>query len=100
MIELSTVKKVYTGRQGCACGCRGNYSIASSFGVERANKAVGWNAYERCSDRAVKMAVNKLNALIDWDNPEDVETHVNEDFAWYDHGEDRTVTVYFFKSEP
>ena len=68
MIELATVKQVYTGRQGCACGCRGKYSIASSFGVERANKETGWNAFERCSDRAVKMAVNKINALIDWDD--------------------------------
>ena len=101
MIELSDVKKAYTGRQGCACGCRGTYHVASTFGIEQANRQTGWNAYEKCSDRAVKMAVNKINKLIDWNDPKDVAEHVHTDnnFAWYDFGNNRTVTVYFFEDE-
>jgi hypothetical protein len=105
MIKLSDIKQVYTGRQGCACGCRGTYHIASSFGVLQANEQSGWEAHEKCNDRAVKMAVNKINKLIDWNDPEDVKEHVrpNDDkgrghsFAYYDFGNDRTVTVYFFE---
>lgn len=26
MLDTSRVTQVYSGRQGCACGCRGNYS--------------------------------------------------------------------------
>jgi hypothetical protein len=26
MVDASKVVKVYSGRPGCACGCRGNYS--------------------------------------------------------------------------
>jgi hypothetical protein len=100
MINVTDIKMVYTGSQGCQCGCRGNYNISSRYGVEQANKSTGWEAHEKCSDRAVKMAVNKINKLIKWDDPEDVKTHVRpdgHDFAFYDFGNNRTVCVYFFE---
>ena len=94
-IKFTDVKIVYTGRQGCMCGCRGNYHVATSFGVEAANKESGWEAHDKCNDRAVKMAVNKINKLIDWTDPEAVEKHVTEDHAWFDFGNERTVVIYF-----
>ena len=97
MIKFEDVSKAYTGKVGCACGCNGNYYVASHFGVENGNKDCGYEAYTECNDRAVKMAVNKLNSLIDWSNPNEVKKHVNDEWAYVDHGIDRTITLYFMK---
>lgn len=94
MIRFEDVKKSYTGAHGCMCGCKGKYSIPTHYGIEAANKDAGWEAYDKCSDRAVKMAVNKLNKLIDWNDEDMVKKHVNEDHAWFDT-ETRTVCVWF-----
>ena len=103
MIKFEQVQQSYTGRVGCMCGCNGKYSIASHWGVEAANKDVGYEGYDKTNDRAVKLAVNKINKLLDWNNPKDVTNHVefNNDgtamCAWYNHGKDdgRIVVVYF-----
>lgn len=97
MIKFEDVAKAYTGKVGCACGCNGTYYVASHFGVENGNKDCGYAAYDECNDRAVKMAVNKLNKLIDWSNEAEVREHVNSEWAYVDHGNGRTITLYFVK---
>lgn len=42
-LDASQVKSVYSGRHGCACGCRGNHSE---------------------TQRSIKLIVGKINALI------------------------------------
>ena len=94
MLKFEDVKKSYTGKIGCMCGCIGKYQIASHFGCEAANKEYGYDAYEECNDRSVKTTINKLNKLIDWNDPECVEKHVNEHHAWFET-DTRNLVVYF-----
>jgi hypothetical protein len=35
-IANKQVKRIYTGREGCRCGCRGNYFEIGSIGYKRA----------------------------------------------------------------
>ena len=94
MIKFEDVTKSYTGKRGCMCGCLGTYRVASHHGVEAANKAAGWEAHSETNDRAVKMAVTKLNKAIDWDDEEMVAKHVEDGYAWFDT-DTRTCVVYF-----
>jgi len=38
MIECAVIGKVYSGRPGCGCGCRGNYSWSSTSIKRLVNK--------------------------------------------------------------
>ena len=96
MIRFENVSKSYTGKRGCMCGCRGTYYVASHFGVDAANKEIGYHGYDTTNDRAVKLAVNKLNKSIDWNDADAVAEHVTKDFAWFDT-DTRTCVVYFIK---
>lgn len=98
MINVNDVLKSYTGKIGCMCGCRGSYRVASKH-LAAANAERGYD-YDPLdvSDRSVKMAVNKLNKLIDWNDPNMVKKHVTADYAYYDNEQTgRTVCVYFAK---
>ncbi len=64
-VKFEDVSKSYNGKTGCMCGCQGTYSVASHYGVEAANKDIGYEGYDECNDRRVKMAVNKINKVID-----------------------------------
>jgi hypothetical protein len=95
MINVETVMTSYTGKQGCMCGCRGVYKVASKH-LAQANQSRGYDyADQDVSDRSVKMAVNKLNNLIDWNDAEAVAEHVNQDHAYFDTDNGRTICVYF-----
>ena len=63
-VDLSKVAFAYSGRPGCACGCRGNYRYASAH-REWAEKNQG-HAIEDSdvSDRSVALTVKKINSLI------------------------------------
>lgn len=94
MIKLETVRSSYTGRRGCMCGCNGKHRYASAF-IEEATADRGYSVPEEdVSDRSVKMAVNKLNKLINWNDSDEVAKHVQCNYAWFDAG-DRTTVVYF-----
>lgn len=82
MLDASKVIKVYSGRQGCMCGCRGKYSYASAHADQRPDYVRG---DEGISDRSVKLIVGKLNA-----NP---ATKIKDGIAWVDVGE-RTLVAY------
>ena len=94
MIKFENVIKSYNGTTGCMCGCKGKYSIPSHVEPDELGD-------ELCSDRSVKIAVNKVNKFIDWNNPEMVAKHVNSNHAWihttgWGSGNiGRTTVVYF-----
>ncbi len=58
LINASKVYKVYSGRQGCMCGCRGKWTCSST-----ASKAD--REYTDVSDRSVKIIVGKLSRRTD-----------------------------------
>jgi hypothetical protein len=93
MIQFDEVRKSYTGRHGCMCGCKGVYRIPTHYGIEAANNEAGYAAHDRCSDRGVKAALAKVNAGIDWSDEASVQKHLEADNAYVDT-ETRTAVIY------
>jgi len=64
MIEIDNVSSVYSGKPGCACGCRGKYAYASRHRAW-ASKDRGYTVTaDEVNDRTVKLMVNKINKAI------------------------------------
>lgn len=66
-ISIENVVRTYNGKEGCACGCNGRYSIKTPDDIAAANKACGWeaNSIEDVRPRSVASAVRKCNEAID-----------------------------------
>ncbi len=92
-IKFEDVTKSYNGKTGCMCGCQGNYSVASHYGIEAANKEIGYEGYDKCNDRSVRIAVNKINKAIAADVLPDGQELQYEPGEWYclDTNERRTA---------
>lgn len=92
-VDVTKVRAVYSGRPGCACGCRGKYSFASQYRDE-AQEARGYEVTDdEVSDRSVKIIVGKINALIaagDGDVSRDPE-YISVDLP------NRSLVAYFAK---
>lgn len=95
MIDANTVMKSYTGRQGCQCGCRGTYRVASQYLAQASGRRGYDYDPDDVSDRSVRGTVNRLNRLIDWADPVAVARHVTSEYAWFDTPNGRTLVVYF-----
>jgi hypothetical protein len=66
-ISIENVVRTYNGKEGCACGCLGRYSLKSASDIKAANQACGYEASD-LSDvrpRAVATAVRKCNEAIE-----------------------------------
>lgn len=59
-VNLADVLKVYSGRPGCACGCRGKYT----YSVAHRELGCTDRGYpvdpEECDNRTVKLIYNKM----------------------------------------
>jgi hypothetical protein len=77
MFTLANVEKVYSGKPGCMCGCRGKYSYAPGHGDGK---------YDVVNERSVKLLFNKVMK-----HP-DVKTEPG--YAFVDTGS-RNLVVYF-----
>jgi len=77
MFTLANVQKVYSGKPGCMCGCRGKYSYAS--GCEE-----GYD--DQVNERSVKILFNKV-----MNNPK----HKIEDGIAFVETDTRNLVVYF-----
>jgi hypothetical protein len=63
MININSIMSVYSGRPGCACGCRGKHTYKPEL-KEVAGENRGYPVHDdECSSRTVKMIVNKMNTL-------------------------------------
>lgn len=96
MINVENVMSVYTGEaKTCMCGCKGNHRYASALRANASYRRGYVVGDDEVSDISVKRAVNRLNKLIDWSNPDVVEKHVESDgyTVWFDEG-NRTVVAY------
>ncbi len=56
VIDISKVVSVYSGRPGCACGCRGKHTYASAHATKAGRGG-------QVSDRVVKRIVNTVQKL-------------------------------------
>ena len=64
IIAVDRAVSVYSGRPGCACGCRGKHIYASAQ-VAAQSKRRGYEIRpEEVSDRSVALMVKKVNRLL------------------------------------
>ena len=64
MFNLDNIKKVYNGKIGCMCGCRGKYSYTADGA---ANHGPGYDVSDMVNERSVKIIAKKVltNPLAD-----------------------------------
>ena len=77
MFTLANVQKVYSGKPGCMCGCRGKYSYAAGCTESQ---------YDVVNERSVKILFNKV-----MNHP---ERTLEPGYAYVDTGT-RNLVVYF-----
>ena len=77
MFTLANVQKVYSGKPGCMCGCRGKYSYATGCAESE---------YDVVNERSVKILFNKV-----MNHP---ECKIEDGVAYVDTGT-RNLVVYF-----
>lgn len=78
MIKKEQITRVYSGKVGCACGCRGTYSTNKSLITKI------YNDYLR---------LNKKRPFTDYKNSESGESWI----AWANSTGQRVYTIYFKK---
>jgi hypothetical protein len=88
MLNISKIAKVYNGRIGCMCGCKGKYSYTVHGAVE---DAPGYDVSDSVNERSVRIIAKKVLA--------------NPNAKWEDnlvYVEDRAankIQVVFFKEQ-
>lgn len=94
MFDMSKVSGVYSGRKGCACGCRGKYAYASAH---KGTRPSYYEGDEAVSDKTVKTIVNKVDRLLRDPSSPIVNVMIDRDGEWLavDMMWDRTYTIYF-----
>lgn len=81
-MDISNIEKVYSGRVGCMCGCRGKYSY--NEGVKHED----WQG--KVSVRSVKVMAKKVLS--------DPRVVVERSFAYVQDTERGTMKVVYFKA--
>lgn len=62
-LSLKNVQAVYSGKVGCACGCRGNYRYNSSM-VKQASEDRGYAVNpDEVNDRQIRKVIRTLQEL-------------------------------------
>lgn len=92
MFDLNQVTSVYSGRKGCACGCRGKYSYASQYADTRPSY---YTENQGVNDRVVKTLLNKVERLLHDPQSPVARVLLHDDWLAVDMQNDRTYTVYF-----
>lgn len=90
MFDVTKVKSVYSGRKGCACGCRGKYTYSNA--ADRPSYMTG---DEGVNPKAVAMMVRKLERMVMDPNSNVASVMVHDGFFGVDMENDRMYTVYF-----
>jgi len=97
-IDLSKVFKVYSGKPGCMCGCRGNYRVASAH-QEFSNKERGYDYDEKeISDRSVKRIVNLLEQAFEQGEQVEYEDHSDKVGCFFLETPARVYVAYVLKA--
>ena len=83
MFTLANVTKVYSGKPGCMCGCRGKYSYTAHGAAE---DGPGYDVSDSINERSVKIIFNKV-----MNNP---DRKVEDGIVFVDT-DTRSLVVYF-----
>jgi hypothetical protein len=90
MLDINNIVKVYNGRIGCMCGCRGKYSYTAD-GAE--NYGPGYDVSDMVNERSVKILAKKV-----LNNASAVRTESTEYVYVEDRERGRIQVVYFKKA--
>jgi len=90
--DINSVVKVYSGKPGCMCGCKGRWIYASAY-RDLASKNRGYKINDdEVSDKSIKLIVNKMNSLLKINNYKEVKR--TDQYLFIDTGE-RYYAAYF-----
>jgi hypothetical protein len=83
MINAGNVYKVYSGRRGCMCGCKGKYSYTAKGAVDH---SPGYDVTNSINERSVKIITTKVlkNPL----------TKIEDNMAYVEQN-DRILVAFF-----
>ncbi len=92
-VKVENVIKVYSGKPGCGCGCRGNYRVNPAH-LEFANKERGYDyGPEEVNLTQVKRILRELQAAeLAAPGTVDVDTKVGQ-------GPEGPITIYSLETE-
>ena len=91
-IDSTKVKKVYSGKPGCMCGCRGSYRYSSRVPLAEIEVARGYAAkLTEVNDRQVSKVTSIMNIIIEH-HPETIDQGGEYLYAELDG---RAYCVYF-----
>ena len=89
-MDIQNIVKVYNGRIGCMCGCRGKYSYTAD-GAE--NFGPGYDVSDMVNERSVKILAKKVLS-----NPQANRAESNEYVFVEDRANNKIQVVYFKKA--
>jgi hypothetical protein len=89
MFDVNRVTSVYSGRKGCACGCRGNYTYSCREAQPSYYKE------DESNPKTVKMMARKVARMVADPNSNVQRVMVDDEWFAVDMDNDRTYTVYF-----
>lgn len=93
-LNQDDVLKVYSGKLGCMCGCKGKYKYASKHQV-LGGKDRGYDVGDdEVSDRSVKRMVNKFNKMDGFQV--DVQDGIMSDYVFIET-DTRMYCIYLLK---
>lgn len=89
MLDITKIVKVYSGKMGCMCGCRGRYSYTQD-GAD--NHGPGYDVQDAVSERSVKIIAKKVLTSPQANRTESPEYVFVEDRA------KNTIKIVYFKT--
>ena len=84
-VDISNIVKVYSGKRGCMCGCKGKYSYTVDGAL---HNSPGYDV--NVNERSVKIIANKV-----LNNPAAIRTEGNHYVFVEDRVANRIQVVYF-----
>jgi hypothetical protein len=88
MLDVNKIVKVYNGKIGCMCGCKGKYSYTAE-GAE--NHGPGYDVTDKVNERSVRIIANKVLS-----NPNANRTE-SPNYVFVEDRNANRIQVVFFK---
>ncbi len=88
--SIKDIHQVYIGKDGCACGCGGNYYRGAKYNRDVKTYGILTVEEKKKHSRMVKFAYNKLNKL--WSIGKDIGVQGEYIFWWEANG--RALRIY------
>lgn len=88
MLNIDKIVKVYNGKIGCMCGCKGKYSYTADGA---ANHNPGYDVADSVNERSVRIIAKKVlaNPKAEWE----------DNFVFVEDRAANKIQVVFFKEQ-